>query len=163
MTKNIISKVLEINNCNRETFIKVFYKSEFWEAISPTKKMEAEFISPNILHTKIVDEINIVKIPIEMKGELVFQDKGEQDEKGHLIELNVRNNKDVKELEARIRIKELSLTRSKIGVFVQNLTLSSDFLNLIGGTSELILRTKITDMMRNLERLCKTKSLEDFL
>lgn len=163
MTKNIISKVLEINNCNRETFIKVFYKSEFWEAISPTKKMEAEFISPNILHTKIVDEINIVKIPIEMKGELVFQDKGEQDEKGHLIELNVRNNKDVKELEARIRIKELSLTRSKIGVFVQNLMLSSDFLNLIGGTSELILRTKITDMMRNLERLCKTKSLEDFL
>lgn len=119
--------------------------------------MEAEFTAPNGLHTKIMDEINVVKMPIKMEGELVFQDKGEEEDKGRLIELNVRNNKDVKELEARLRVKLLSPTKSKLGVFVQSLILNSDFLNLIGGASELILRTKITDMIRNLEKLCSTR------
>ena len=42
--------------------------------------------------TFIVDEINIgLKIPIEMRGELVLIDKGEQGPQGRLIEFNVRN------------------------------------------------------------------------
>ena len=163
MTDSIISKVLEINNCNKEDLLKAIYKPEFWEAINPCKEMEAKFTAPNVLHTAIMDEINVVKVPIKMEGELVFQDKGEEEDKGRLIELNVRNNNDVKELEARLRIKSLSPIKSKIGVFVQSLVLNSDFLNLIGGTSELILRTKITDMVRNLEKLCKTRGLKEFL
>lgn len=163
MSNSIISKVLEINNCNKDELLKAIYKPEFWEAINPCKEMEAEFTAPNVLHTKIMDEINVVKVPIKMEGELVFQDKGEEEDKGRLIELNVRNNKDVKELEARLRVKSLSPTKSKLGVFVQSLILNSDFLNLIGGASELILRTKITDMIRNLEKLCKTRGLKEFL
>lgn len=163
MSANIISKVLEVDNCNKDIFIKAFYTPEFWLMVNPAKTMQAEFIAPNVLYTKIVDEI--IKINVEMEGELVLQDKGEQEgAKGRLIEINVRNNRDVKQLEGRIRIKEISKNKSKIGVFINSFTLSSDFLNLIGrSAAELTLRTKITEMLRNLERWLKTNSLEDLL
>ena len=160
MSTNIISKVVEINNCNKDELIEAIFKPEFWIMINPAKSMEAEFIKPNVLHTKIVDEI--INIKIEMEGELVLQDQGEQPErKGRLIELNVRNNKDIKELEGRMRIKKISNNKSKIGVFINSLKLNSDFLNLIGGTAELILRTKITEMLRNLDNWLKSNTLED--
>ena len=98
-----------------------------------------------------------------MEGELVLSDKGEQEGKGRLIEMNVRNNKDVKDLEGRLRIKQISPSKSKVGVFIHNFKLSSDFLNLIGGATELILRGKITDILRNLEKYCKTDSLTKFI
>ncbi len=158
-----ISKVLEIENCNKDLLVKALYISEFWEAIKPTKKMEAKFIAPNVLHTKIHDEINVVKVPIEMEGELVLIDKGEDGDKGRLIEFNVRNNKDVRELEGRIRVKSLSNTKSKLGIFIETFSLSSDFLNLIGGAADLTLQLKITDMLRNLEKYCKSNNLNHFL
>jgi hypothetical protein len=61
-----------------------------------------------------------------------------------------------------MRIKALSNSKSKIGVFINSFKLGSDFLNLIGrNAAELTLRTKITDMLRNLEKWVKSKSLED--
>jgi len=163
LTANIISKVIELDNCNKELLIKALYTVKFWETVNPAKKIDAKFIAPNVLYSKITDEI--VSIPIEMEGELVLQDEGEQEEgKGRLIELNVRNNKDVKELEGRMRIKALSDNKSKLGVFIKSFKLGSDFLNLIGkNVAELTLRTKITDMLRNLERWLKSKSLNDLL
>jgi len=163
VSNNIISKVVEIENCNKDILIKAIYTPAFWLTINPAKKMNAEFIAPNVLYTKIIDEI--INIKIEMEGELVLQDKGEQEGgKGGLIELNVRNNKDVRKLEGRMRIKALSSDKSKIGVFINSFTLSSDFLGLIGrAAAELALRTKITDMLRNLERWLKTNSLDDLL
>jgi len=161
MTK--ISKVLEIDNCNKDLLIQVIYKAKFWETIRPTKGMEAEFIAPNVLFSKIYDKINVINVPIEMEGELVLEDKGEQEEKGRLIEFNVRNNKDVKQLEGRMRIKSLSSNKSKVGVFIDSLVLTSDFLNMIGGAADLTLQMKITDMLRNLEKYCKTSSLKDLL
>ncbi|MHA2280416.1 MAG: hypothetical protein ACXAC5_06165 [Promethearchaeota archaeon] len=163
MTTSIISKVVELDNCDKDLLIKAFYTAKFWETVNPAKKMEAKFISPNVLYTKVTDEI--VNIPVEMEGELVLQDKGEQEEgKGRLIEINVRNNKDVKELDGRLRIKELSTNRSKLGIFISDFKLSSDFLNLIGkNVSELTLRNKITEMVRNLERWIKKNSLNDLI
>ncbi len=163
MPDNIISKVVELDNCNKEILIKVIYKPEFWVMVNPAKSMQAEFTSPNVLYTKIIDEI--INIKINMEGELVLQDKGEQEEgKGQLIEFNVRNNKDIRELEGRIRIKAISNDKSKIGVFINSFKLSSDFLNLIGrSVAELTLRTKITDILRNLEKYVKSKSLDNFL
>ncbi len=161
MTTSIISKVVELDNCNKDLLIKALYTAKFWETVNPAKKMEAKFISPNVLYSKIKDEI--VNIPIEMEGELVLQDQGEQEEgKGRLIEINVRNNKYVRELEGRMRIKELSINRSKLGIFISNFRLDSDFLNLIGkNVSVLTLRNKITEMVRNLERWVKNNSLND--
>jgi hypothetical protein len=162
MCANVISKVLEINNCNKGDLVKALYKAEFWEKIKPTKKLEAEFRTPNVLYTKIYDEVNVIKIPVEMEGELVLEDKGEQSEKGRLIEFNVRNNKDVKELDGRIRIKEITSLTSKLGVFIESFKLSSDFMNIIGkSAAELVLRTKITDMVRNLQNFCKNNSLRE--
>lgn len=154
---------MEIENCNKDSFIKAVYKPAFWLTVNPAKKMNAEFIAPNVLHTIIIDEI--INIKIEMEGELVLQDKGEQEGgKGRLIELNVRNNKDIKELEGHMRIKAISNNKSKIGVFITNFRLSSDFLGLIGkNAAELALRTKITDMLRNLDRWLKIHSLDDLL
>ena len=84
MTANIISKVIELDNCNKDLLIKALYTEKFWEIINPAKKIDAKFISPNVLYSKITDEI--VSIPIEMEGELVLQDEGEQEEgKGRLI------------------------------------------------------------------------------
>ncbi|GAG04392.1 unnamed protein product, partial [marine sediment metagenome] len=120
-------------------------------------------VSPNVLYSKITDEI--VRIPVEMEGELVLQDQGEQEDgKGRLIEINVRNNKDIKELEGRLRIKELSTNRTKFGIFISSFKLNSDFINLIGkNVSELTLRNKITEMVRKLERWVKHNSLNDLL
>jgi len=163
LTANIISKVIELDNCNKELLIKALYTVKFWETVNPAKKIDAKFIAPNVLYSKITDEI--VKIPVEMEGELVLQDEGEQEEgKGRLIELNVRNNKDVRELEGRLRIKALSDNKSKLGVFIKSFKLGSDFLNLIGkSAAEFTLRNKITEMLRNLERWVRNNSLKDLL
>jgi len=161
LTPSIISKVVELDNCNKDLLIKALYTAKFWETVNPAKKMEAKFVSPNVLYSKIIDEI--VKIPVEMEGELVLQDQGEQEDgKGRLIEINVRNNKDIKELEGRLRIKELSTNRTKFGIFISSFKLNSDFINLIGkNVSELTLRNKITEMVRKLERWVKHNSLND--
>ncbi len=161
MTTSIISKVIELDNCNKDLLVKALYTAKFWEIVNPAKKMEAKFISPNVLYTKVIDDI--VSIPIKMEGELVLQDLGEQQEdKGRLIEINVRNNKDVKELEGRLRIKELSTNQTKFGIFISSFKLNSDFINLIGkNVSELTLRNKITEMVRNLERWVNNHSLND--
>jgi hypothetical protein len=158
-----ISKVLEINNCNDNDLLKALYVAKFWEEINPSKKMEAKFTAPNVLHTKIYDEIDLIKIPIEMEGELVLSDKGQDPGKGHLIEFNVRNNKDIRELEGRMRIKPLSPNKSKVGVFVDTFTLSSDVLRSIAGVGDLVLQNKISEMLRNIEKYCKTKDLKAFL
>ncbi|MBD3194798.1 MAG: hypothetical protein GF317_07075 [Candidatus Lokiarchaeota archaeon] len=161
MTK-LISKVVEVDS-DKESLLKAIYKAKTWETISPVKKITVEFLAPNVFRSDIIDEVDIVKIPIEMSGEMVMEDKGEIPDKGRLIELNVRNNKDVRELEARLRIKAISPTKSKVGVFVHNFKLASDFLNMIGDASELILRTKISEILRNLETHCRTKGINDLL
>jgi hypothetical protein len=94
---------------------------------------------------------------------LVLSDKGQDPGKGHLIEFNVRNNKDIRELEGRMRIKPLSPNKSKVGVFVDTFTLSSDVLRSIAGVGDLVLQNKISEMLRNIEKYCKTKDLKAFL
>lgn len=158
-----ISKVLEISNCPKDKLIGAIYKSKFWEELSPVSKIEVNFIAPNVFHSVIIDNIKVVNIPVEMEGELVLTDKGDQEGKGTLIEFNVRNNKNVKKLDGNMRVKALSPNMSKVGVFVHNFILEDDFLKLFGGAAELTLRTKITTMLRNLERFCKTNDLSEFL
>lgn len=162
LTSNIISRVVELENCNRDLLIKALYTEKFWETVNPAKSMEAKFIAPNVLYTKVTDEI--IKIPIEMEGELILQDEGDQEQgKGRLIELNVRNNKDVRELEGRLRIKTLSPNKTKLGVFIKSFKLGSDFLSLFGNVAEFTLRNKITEMLRKLERWLKNNSLNELL
>ncbi|MFX0189041.1 MAG: hypothetical protein ACFE8A_15050 [Candidatus Hodarchaeota archaeon] len=168
MTAKVISKVLEINNCNKDLLLKSIYKSKIWEEISPVSKMEAKFVAPNVMYTYIIDEIKLtigdfLKVPIEMEGELVLIDKGEQEGKGRLIEFNIRKNKDITKLEGNIRIRALSNNKTKVGVFIHNFSLSNNFFSLFGSAAELILRTKITGILRNLEKCCKTKDLKCFI
>jgi len=168
MTGKVISKVLEINNCNKDILLEAIYKPKIWEEVGPVTKIEANFVAPNIMYTYIVDEIKLtggdfLKIPIEMEGELVLSDKGEQEGKGRLIEFNVRKNKDITKLEGNIRMKALSANTTKVGVFIHNFSLSSNFLSLFGSAAELVLRTKITGILRNLEKVCKTKDLKHFI
>ena len=66
MTTSIISKVVELDNCNKDLLIKALYTAEFWEIVNPSKQMEAKFISPNVLYTKVIDQI--VNIPVKMEG-----------------------------------------------------------------------------------------------
>ena len=158
-----ISKVLEINNCPKDKLIGAIYTSKFWEELSPVSKIEVNFIAPNVFHSNIVDKIKVVNYPVEMEGEMVLTDKGEEEGKGRLIEFNVRNNKNVKKLDGNMRLKALSAIKSKLGVFVHHFILEDDFLKLFGGAAELTLRTKITNMLRNLESFCKTNDLSEFL
>ena len=76
-----ISKVLEINNCPKDTLIEAIYTSKFWEELSPVSKIEVNFIAPNVFHSNIVDKIKVINIPIEMEGELVLTDKENKKEK----------------------------------------------------------------------------------
>jgi hypothetical protein len=100
-----ISKVLEIENCKKEDLLEALYKPEFWEAITPVQKIEAKFTAPNVLYNKIYDQVSLIKVPIELESELVLSDKGEEAGKGRLIEINIRNNNEIKNMEARLRIK----------------------------------------------------------
>ena len=163
MSKAVISKVVEIDNCPHEKVIGAIYKSKFWEELSPVSKIEVNFTAPNVFHSVIVDKVKVVNIPIEMEGEMVLMDKGEQEGKGRLIEFAVRKNKNVKKLDGNVRVKALSPTKSKLGVFIHHFTLEDDFLKLFGGAAELTLRTKITNLLRNLEKFCKTNDLSEFL
>lgn len=161
MTK--ISKVLEIENCNKDDLIKAIYTTSLWEKITPVQKIEVEFIAPNVLHSEIYDQIKVVNVPIEMETEIFLSDKGEEEGKGHLIELNIRNNEQVQKLEGRLRIKALSSTKSKVGLFIDSIIFTSDFIKLLGGAADMIFQLKLTDMLRNLEKHCKTSSLNEFL
>ncbi len=141
----------------------MIYKSDFWEKIAPTKSINANFVAPNVLYSKIYDEIEILRFPIEIEGELVLIDKGEEVGKGRIIEFNVRNNKDIKELEGRIRVKYLSPKVSKVGIFIENFTLADNFLKLLGSAAEFIVQSKVTDLLRNIEKFCKSGNLAHFL
>ncbi|MEJ2251542.1 MAG: hypothetical protein P8Y70_14550 [Candidatus Lokiarchaeota archaeon] len=158
----MISKVLEIE-VEKEDLIKALYIPEVWEAISPVKKITVDFPAPNVLRSEIYDEVDLVKIPIKLSGELVMTDQGEDPGKGRLIELNVRNNKDVKHLEGRLRIKKIGSNKSKVGVFIHNFELNSEFLNILGDASELVLRNKLSDLMRNLQKYCMKNDLKSII
>lgn len=158
----MISKVLEIE-CGKNDLLKALYKKEIWEIISPVKEITVDFPAPNVMRSEILDEVELVKIPIEMSGELVMVDQGEDPGKGRLIELNVRNNKNIKHLEGRLRIKEIGSKRSKVGVFIHNFKLNNEFLSLVGDASELILRNKLSDLMRNLQRYCANNDIKDLI
>ena len=133
------------------------------------KEYNSTIIQPISIHTKYGNiesnnpQVNIIKIPVKMSGELVLEDKGDTLEKGRLIELNVRNNENIKKLEARLRIKSLETNKSKVGVFVHSFTLASDFLNLIGDASELILRRKLSEILRNLQSYCKSNDINNLI
>ena len=135
-----ISKVLEIDNCKKEDLIEAIYKPEFWKEITPAQKVEAKFIAPNVLYNKIYDQISLIKVPIELESEMVLSDKGEQAGKGRLIEINIRNNDEIKNMEGRLRIKALTSTKSKVGIFIDELSFSNDFLSLLGGAADMILQ-----------------------
>jgi hypothetical protein len=160
----ITSKVVTVN-CGKEDFLDSIYKPKIWETISPVKKISVEFTAPNVFFSEIYDEVDLVKMPVEMSGELVMVDKGEVQGKGRLIELNVRNNKDVKKLDGRLRVKSLGPDKTKIGVFITSFQLTSELLNMLGDTSELILRRKINEILRGLQKYLKEdgNSIKDFL
>lgn len=158
----LISKVVEVNG-DKESLLEALYKPKLWEQISPVKKIEVEFTAPNVFHSDIYDEVDLINIPIEMSGELVMTDQGEIPDKGRLIELNVRNNKDVDKLEGRLRIKTIGPNKSKVGVFIHTFKLNNEFLNLVGDASELILRRKLSEILRNLENYLKNNDVKDFL
>ena len=158
-----ISKVLEIENCNKDDLIKAIYTTSLWEKITPVQQIKVEFTAPNVLHCKIHDKIKVVNVPIEMETEIVLSDKGEEVGKGHVIELNIRNNEQVQKLEGRLRIKALSSTKSKVGIFIDTIIFTNDFLKLLGGAADMTFQLKVSDMLRNLEKLCKTRSLNEFL
>ncbi|MBD3214181.1 MAG: hypothetical protein GF311_16345 [Candidatus Lokiarchaeota archaeon] len=158
----LISKVVEVNG-DKESLLDALYKPKLWETISPVKRIEVEFTAPNVFYSEIYDEVDLINIPIEMSGELVMEDQGEVPDKGRLIELNVRNNKDVEKLEARLRIKAIGPNKSKVGVFVHNFKLNNEFLNLVGDASELILRRKLSEILRNLETFLKDNDVKELI
>ncbi len=158
----LISKVIEVDS-DKESLLEAIYKPNIWEKISPVKKITIEFTAPNVFHSDIYDEVDVLNIPIEMSGELVMIDQGEVPDKGHLIELNVRNNKDIDKLEGRLRIKNIGTKKAKVGVFIHTFKLNNEFLNLIGDASELILRNKLSQILRNLQNYLKNNDIKDLL
>ncbi|MFO8017105.1 MAG: hypothetical protein R6U96_00575 [Promethearchaeia archaeon] len=157
-----ISKVLEIDNCPTDVLLKVIYEPKFWEEISPVSEIHVKNTAPNVIFSQITDHIKYINFPLEMEGELVMVDKGKQKGKGNLIEFNVRNNKDVKKLEGRLRIKALGPDKSKVGIFIVNFLLENSFVELLGrDLAEMILRRKISGLLRGVEQYCRNSNLKD--
>ena len=159
-----ISKVLEIDNCPTHDLLKAIYKPKFWEVISPVSEIHVKNTAPNVIFSEMVDNIKYINFPLEMQGELVFEDKGKQKGKGHLVEFNVRNNKDVQKLEGRLRIKPLGQNKSKVGLFIVNFLLENSFLEMLGrDVAEMILRRKTSDLLRGVEQYCRKNDLKELL
>ncbi|MGV9174254.1 MAG: hypothetical protein ACOC44_04085 [Promethearchaeia archaeon] len=157
-----ISKVLEIENCPADDLLQAIYIPEFWEAISPVSEIHVENTAPNVIFSQITDHIKYINFPLEMEGELVMVDKGREKGKGNLVEFNVRNNKDVRKLEGRLRIKALGHDKSKVGIFIVHFLLENSFLEMLGrDVAEMILRTKVSGLLRGVEQFCRDGNLKE--
>ena len=50
-----------------------------------------------------------------------------------------------------------------MGIFIDTIIFTSDFIKLLGGAADMTFQLKVSDMLRNLEKHCKTSNLNEFL
>ncbi len=148
-----------------EEFEKAIFDAEVWEKISPVEKISANFSAPNVLFSEMQDTITfdpagLTKINLIVHGDLIFEYKGVDGDKGHLYEMYVRNNNYVNNMDARLRVKSEG-ANLKVGIFLQSIEFGSGLLDRGLGRDALIvaIKLKIKNLLTNFVNTVKTGTL----
>ncbi|MHA1340470.1 MAG: hypothetical protein ACTSRZ_09605 [Promethearchaeota archaeon] len=155
--KPILSIIENIKSpLNEKELTQKLEDKDFWEKIIPTKEKLVKKKAPNVLFIIINEEfqfdpVGITKLSLKIEGELLFERKG-ADMKGEIVDFYIRNNTHLDELDGRIRIRK-NREMLKIGVFIYSLRVKNIDLNIGQQAIEFVLRTKIREMLKNIEKL----------
>jgi len=163
-TTNIFS-LLEYFPMGYEEFEKAIFDAKVWEKIAPVEKITANFTSPNVLFSEMQDTITfdpagLTKINLLVRGDLIFEYKGIDGDKGHLYEFYVRNNNYVNKMDARLRVKSEG-SQLKVGVFLQSIEFNSAMFDRGFGRDALIvaIKLKIKNLLTNFVNAIKDATL----
>ena len=163
-TSNLFS-LLEYLPMSFDEFEKVLFDAKVWEKIAPVEKISANFSAPNVLSSEIQDSISLdpaglTKINLTVRGDLIFEYKGVDGDKGYLYELYVRNNNYVNKMDARLRVKNEG-SMLKVGIFLQSIEFGSALLDRGLGRDALIvaIKLKIKNLLSNLASAVKNNIL----
>lgn len=155
--KSIISIMREIQSSkNTSEIIDSLSNSEFWSQIIPMNEKTVEIRAPNVVFVRAADAINIDpmgvagKVRIESSGEVIFEDKGE-DNKGRFLDFYIRDNNLAERLEGRLRLRNTP-NGFKIGIFVYDLEMKENTFSLGKTAAEFVLRTKLRMLVDLLEK-----------
>ncbi|HMF32809.1 MAG TPA: hypothetical protein VKK79_15400 [Candidatus Lokiarchaeia archaeon] len=111
---------------------KCIHAPHFWGKFVPAKEATADFTSETNMHFVASDN---VPVPVTVEGDIEFVEEGD----GLLNFRLVRENfHQVTSLFGRIRYREETPNKTKVGIFVEELTFSSGFLNLLGKTAAIV-------------------------
>jgi hypothetical protein len=163
-TTNLFS-LLEYFPMSYDEFEKAIFDAKVWEKIAPVEKITAKFTSPNVLFSEMQDTITfdptgLTKINLVVRGDLIFEYKGVDGDKGHLYELNVRNNNYVNKLDARLRVKSEG-PQLKVGVFLQGIEFNSTLFDRGFGRNAIMvaIKLKIKNLLTNFVNAIKDATL----
>ncbi len=106
------------------------------------------------------DPAGLTKMNLLVRGDLIFEYKGKDGDKGHLYDLYVRNNNYVNKMDARLRIKSEG-TNLKVGVFLQSIEFGSGLLDrgLDKNAIIIAIKIKIKNLLTNFVNAVKTGTL----
>ncbi|OLS13834.1 MAG: hypothetical protein RBG13Loki_2511 [Promethearchaeota archaeon CR_4] len=163
-TTNIFS-LLEYFPMNFDEFEKAIFNAKVWEKIAPVEKISANFTAPNVLSSEMQDTITfdptgLTKVNLLVKGDLIFEYKGVDGDKGHLYDLNVRNNNYVNKMDARLRVKSEGSTL-KVGVFLQSIEFNSTLFDRGFGREAILvgIKLKLKNLLTNFANAAKNGTL----
>lgn len=150
----------EIKSSKRaEDIISSLSEEDFWNEVIPMSEKSIEIKAPNVVYVKAAEELAIDpmgvagKVRIESVGDLIFEDKGE-DNKGRFLDFYIRNNNLAEALEGRLRLRNTK-NGYKIGIFVYDLKMKHNAFSIGQNAAEFILRTKLRALIDRLEKMEK--------
>jgi hypothetical protein len=163
-TTNLFS-LLEYFPMSFDEFEKALFDAKVWEKIAPVERISANFSAPNVLFSEMQDTITfdpagLTKMNLLVRGDLIFEYKGVDGDKGHLYELYVRNNNYVNKMDAHLRVKSEG-TNLKVGVFLQSIEFGSALLSRGLGKNAIIvaIKLKIKNLLANFVNAVKNGNL----
>jgi hypothetical protein len=108
------------------------HASNFWGKFIPAREATADFTSDTVMHFVASDN---VPVPVTVEGDLEFVEEEEGVLRFRLLRENFHQ---INSLFGRLRYREESSKKTKVGIFVEELNFSSGFLNLIGKTTAVV-------------------------
>jgi hypothetical protein len=129
--KNLFA-VVEYFNISVQDLEKCIDAPHFWGQFVPAREATVEFTTKTNMHFVIKENI---PVPVTLEGDIEYVDEGNGVINFRLLRENFHQ---VERLFGRIRYREESPGKTKVGVFVEEMKLSNSFVNLLGQTAAVV-------------------------
>jgi hypothetical protein len=129
--KNLFA-VVEYFNISVQDLEKCIDAPHFWGQFVPAREATVEFTTKTNMHFVIKENI---PVPVTLEGDIEYVDEGNGVINFRLLRENFHQ---VERLFGRIRYREESPGKTKVGVFVEEMKLSNAFVNLLGQTAAIV-------------------------